>query len=175
VDAELKVAAQTTTVSVEDTAGAAVETDTSSIAETKGSRELVDLPVAISARATGSTSAFFHAHGQPGVQTDANGNISVVGTLPVQLSMSIDGISSMGPGSQSGPGGGAAISELFPSFNAIEEIRIGETINSAEFGGVADITTISKSGTNSLHGGAFENLQNNDMNAADFVPAGLSG
>ncbi len=36
-----------------------------------------------------------------------------------------------------------ALSDLFPSFNAIEEIRIGETINPAEFGGVADITSIS--------------------------------
>ena len=57
---------------------------------------------------------------------------------------------------------------MFPSFNAIEEIRIGETINSAEFGGVADITTISKAGTNSIHGGVFENVQNTDFNAADF-------
>ena len=82
--------------------------------------------------------------------------------------MSIDGISTMGPGSLNGQGGGGAISELFPSFNAIAEIRISENINAAEFGGVSDITTISKSGTNSLHGGAFENVQNNDFNASDF-------
>ncbi len=61
-----------------------------------------------------------------------------------------------------------AVSELFPSFNAIEEIRIGETINPAEFGGVADITTISKAGSNHLHGGVFENFQNSYTNAADF-------
>jgi Carboxypeptidase regulatory-like domain len=168
VDADLKVASQTTTVDVEATAGAAVQTDTSNIAETKGSRELVDLPVAITTRATGSTSAMSTLTAQPGVQTDNQGNISVAGTLPTQLSMSIDGISTMGPGSFNGQGGAGAISELFPSFNAIEEIRIGETINPAEFGGVADITTISKSGTNSVHGGAFENLQNDDFNAADF-------
>src|SRR5260370_8983670 len=104
---------------------------------------------------------------QPGVQTDANGNISVAGTLPAQLSISIDGISTMGPGNFFGQNGAGAISELFPSFNAIEEIRIGETINPAEFGGVADVTTVSKSGTNSVHGGVFENLQNNTMNTSD--------
>ena len=168
VDANLKVATQTTTVDVESSGDAAVQTDTSSVAETKGSRELVDLPVAITTRATGSTSAMSTLTAQPGVQTDANGNISVSGTLPTQLSMSIDGISTMGPGSFNGQGGGGAINELFPSFNAIAEIRIGENINSAEFGGVADVTTISKSGTNSVHGGLFENLQNNDLNAADF-------
>ena len=124
--------------------------------------------MAITTRASGSTSAMSTLTAQPGVQTDSAGNISVAGTLPTQLSMSIDGISTMGPGSFNGQGGAGAISELFPSFNAIEEIRIGETINSAEFGGVADVTTISKAGTNSVHGGAFENLQNNDFNAADF-------
>jgi hypothetical protein len=102
------------------------------------------------------------------VQTDANGNISVAGTLPSQLSMSIDGISSMGTGSAITTNSVGSISELFPSFNAIEEIRIGETINPAEFGGVADITTISKAGSNHLHGGVFENFQNSDTNAADF-------
>src|SRR5262249_41879328 len=35
----------------------------------------------------------------------------------------------------------------------------------AEFGGISDITTISKSGTNTVHGGAFENFQNDKMNA----------
>jgi hypothetical protein len=170
IDVDMKVASQTTTVDVESQAAAVVQTDSSSIAETKGARELVDLPVAITTRATGSTSAMSTLTAQPGVQTDANGNISIAGTLPTQLSMSIDGISTMGAGNTGpGAGGGAgAVSELFPSFNAIEEIRIGETINSAEFGGVADVTVISKSGTNSLHGGVFENFQNNAMNAADF-------
>ena len=168
LDAQLRIATQSVTVNVESSAGAVVDSDTSSISETKGSRELVDLPVAITTRASGSTSAMSTLTAQPGVQTDASGNISVAGTLPTQLSMSIDGISSMGPGSSMQAGGGQAISELFPSFNAIEEIRIGETINPAEFGGVADITTISKAGTNQIHGGLFENVQNNDFNAADF-------
>lgn len=162
LDASLKLATQTTTVNVESSGGVVVQTDTSSGSETKGSRELIDLPVAITSRASGSTSPMSTLTAQPGVQTDSQGNISVVGTLPTQLSMSIDGISSVGPATM------GALSELFPSFNAIEEIRIGETINPAEFGGVADITTISKAGTNQYHGGVFENLQNNFFNAADF-------
>ena len=91
----------------------------------------------------------------------------MAGTLPTQLSMSIDGISSMGPGSSMQAGGAQALSEMFPSFNAIEEIRIGETINPAEFGGVADITTISKAGSNHIHGGLFENFQNTDLDASE--------
>src|SRR5580704_16152732 len=100
-DAELRIASQTTTVNVEASA-ATIDTDTSSIAETKGSRELTDLPVAITTRSTGSTSAMSTLTAQSGVQTDAQGNISVAGSLPSQLSMSIDGISSMGPGTAFG-------------------------------------------------------------------------
>src|SRR5580658_3272691 len=88
-DAELRIASQTTTVNVEASA-ATIDTDTSSIAETKGSRELTDLPVAITSRSTGSTSAMSTLTAQSGVQTDAQGNISIAGTLPSQLSMSID-------------------------------------------------------------------------------------
>jgi hypothetical protein len=168
LDADLSIASQSTTINVESSAGAVIETDTSSIAETKGSLELTDLPVAITSRSTGSTSAMSTLTAQSGVQTDSNGNISVAGSLPSQLSISIDGISSMGTGSAISINAVGAVSELFPSFNAIEEIRIGETINPAEFGGVADITTISKAGSNHVHGGVFENFQNSYTNAADF-------
>jgi hypothetical protein len=60
-----------------------------------------------------------------------------------------------------------AITELFPSFNAIEEIRISETINPAEYGGVADISTISKSGTNHFTAAYSRTFQNSDLNASN--------
>jgi hypothetical protein len=66
-----------------------------------------------------------------------------------------------------GPGNLGALTEMFPSFNSIEEIKISEVLNPAEYGGVADITTVSKSGTNEFHGGLFENVQNTDFDAAD--------
>jgi hypothetical protein len=159
VDLDLQLASQATSVTVE--AVSVVQTEASNVAETKGSLELTDLPVAIGTRSSGSTSAFSTLTAQPGVQTDSSNNIIVAGALPSQLSVTIDGISSVGPGSL------GALSELFPSFNAIEEIRISEVLNPAEYGGVADITTVSKSGTNAFHGGAFENLQNNYFNAGD--------
>ncbi len=161
LDANLVLATQQQTVNVESAAEAVVQTDASNISESKGSLELTNLPVAITTRSTGSTSAFSTLTAQPGVQTDATGNIAVAGATPSQLSITIDGISSVGPGSM------GALGELFPSFNAIEEIKISETLNPAEFGGVADITTVSKSGNNFLHGGLFENFQNSDLNAAD--------
>src|SRR5579863_10244812 len=139
IDIDLQVATQAATVTVE--AIATIQTDVSNVAETKGALELTDLPVAIYTRAQGSTSAFSTLTAQPGVQIDSSNNIVVAGALPSQQSLTIDGISSIGPGTL------GALAELFPSFNAIEEIKISETLNPAEFGGVADITTISKSGT----------------------------
>jgi hypothetical protein len=159
LDIDLRVASQVTKVEVE--AVSIVQTDVSNVSETKGSAELIDLPVAIATRSSGSTSAYSTLTAQPGVQTDSSNNLMVAGAGPSQLSMSIDGISSVGPGSL------GALAEMFPSFNAIEEIKISETLNPAEFGGVADITTVSKSGTNEFHGGLFENVQNTAFNAAD--------
>jgi hypothetical protein len=159
IDIDLQVSSQATTVNVE--AIAIVQTDASNISETKGSLELTNLPVSIGTRSAGSTSAFSTLTAQPGVQIDSNNNIAVAGAGPSQLSVTIDGISSVGPGSL------GALAELFPSFNSIEEIKISETLNPAEFGGVADITTISRSGTNEFHGGVFENVQNTVFNASD--------
>jgi hypothetical protein len=159
VDGTLGIATQTETVNVTAANEAVITTEVSSIAETKSGRELVDLPVALSSRASGSTSAISTLTTQAGVQTDSNGAISVAGNKPSMLSISIDGISSMSARNS------APIAELFPSFGTIAEIRVSEVNNAAEFGGVSDITTVSKGGTNDLHGGLFENLQNTAMNA----------
>ena len=159
VDGQLSLSTQTATVNVNAEAAAVLNTEVSNIAETKTGRELNDLPIAITSRSTGSTSPMSTLTTQPGVQTDSSGNISVVGSKPSMMSISVDGISSMGPRSS------APLSELFPSFNSIAEIRVSQVNNSAEFGGISDITTVSKSGTNSFHGGLFENLQNTVMNA----------
>jgi hypothetical protein len=159
IDGQLAVASQAQTVSVVAEAAPVINTEVSNIAETKSGRELVDLPVAIATRSTGSTSPMSTLTTQPGVQTDAAGGISVAGSKPSMLSMSIDGISSIGART-AGP-----LVELFPSFNSIAEIRVSEVNNAAEFGGISDITTISKSGTNNFHGGVFENFQNDVMNA----------
>jgi Carboxypeptidase regulatory-like domain/TonB dependent receptor len=164
IDGHLPVATQSETVNVEAAEAAPINTEVSNLAETKQGRELVDLPVAIATRGTGSTSPISTLTTQPGVQTDASGNISVAGTKPSMLSMTIDGISSMGPRT-AGP-----IIEMFPSFYSIAEIKVSEVNNTAEFAGVSDITTISKSGTNSFHGGFFENVQNKDLVARnEFV------
>ena len=58
-----------------------------------------------------------------------------------------------------GPRAAGPLTELFPSFNSIAEIRVSEINNTAEFAGISDITTISKSGTNTYHGGVFRTFK----------------
>jgi hypothetical protein len=159
VDAVLKPGAETQTVEVVGQLENVITTEVSNLAVTKTGDELVDLPVAIYSRSTGSTSPISTLTTEAGVQTDDNGNLDVLGTTPALLSVTIDGISSVSV-EDSGP-----VNELFPSFNSIEEIRVSESNNNAEFSGVADITTVSKAGTNKFHGGLFENNENTVYNS----------
>jgi len=159
IDATLRPGSQTQTVEVREDALPVITTDASNVAETKLGDELVDLPVAIYSRSTGSTSPISTLTTESGVQTDDSGDLAVMGAMPALLSVTIDGISSVGV-EYSGP-----VNEMFPSFNSIEEIRVSESNNSAEFSGVADITTVSKAGTIRYHGGLFENNENTVFNS----------
>lgn len=165
VDGALGLATQAQTVEVSVQAEAPINTEVSNIAESKLGRELIDLPVALGSRASGSTSAFSTLTIQPGVETDNSGNISVAGANIDMLSMSIDGISTMSPRNS------APMTELFPSFDGIAEIRVSEINNTAEFGGISDVTTISKGGSNQYHGSLFENHQNSAFAARNTFSA----
>jgi hypothetical protein len=148
VDGALSLASVASTVEV-TTAAEVINSEVSTIAETKSGRELIDLPVAIASRAGGSTSPITSLTTQPGVQTDASGNLSVAGNKPSMLSVTLDGINTQSSKNN------APIAELFPSFEGIAEIRVSEINNTAEFGGISNITTISKSGSNTFHGSLF--------------------
>jgi hypothetical protein len=161
VDAKLKVGSEATSVTVRGTSVGVVTTDQSSIAETKTGKALVDLPVAIYSRSTGSTSAYSTLTTQPGVQTDNNNSLVIAGSTPTLQSFTLDGISTLNI-EYGGP-----TTELFPSFNSIAEIRVGESNNNAEFSGVTDVTTTSRSGTNQFHGGLFDNEENSALNAGN--------
>ncbi len=160
LDVTLRLKGETQTVVViDDSAAPVINTEVSNLAQTKVGDELVALPVAVYARSTGSTSPISTLTTEAGVQTDDSGSLAVMGATAALLSVTIDGISSVGV-EYSGP-----VNEMFPSFNSIEEIRVSESNNNAEFSGVADITTVSKSGTIHYHGGVFENNENTVFNS----------
>ncbi len=63
-----------------------------------------------------------------------------------------------------------------PSIEAVEEFKVQSAVYSAEFGmnSGAQASVVIKSGTNQIHGTAFEFLRNNDMDARNFfLPAPL--
>jgi hypothetical protein len=164
-DVTLSLTTQSQVVNVSEAAEAPINTEVSNIAETKLGRELIDLPIAIYSRSTGSTSPITTLSTQPGVQTDSSGNLSIAGEKPAMLSTSLDGISTVKTTSAS------PITELFPSFDGIAEIRVSEINNTAEYSGISDITTISKSGTNDYHGSLYENNQVSALDARNRFSA----
>ena len=94
----------------------------------------------------------------------------MAGALPFMTSFSVDGISS-----QRIRFGGPS-RELFPSVESIEEFKVTTAGNNAEFMQETDLTTITKSGSNQLHGTAFWFFQDSAMTAATrFTPKDAAG
>ncbi len=151
----------------------AITTDTPSIAASLDAREVLSLPA--NYRGAGSTSPLNVIQALPGVQADsgpfpptptASGtpsiNFSIQGGLPSQSETTVDGISAQNVLSN------VPLSDAFPSAESISEIRVDGVANNAEFGQPGEITTISKSGTNQLHGAGFWYFQNSGFDAKPF-------
>src|SRR5262245_47592342 len=145
-----------------------IETDSSVLDSSQSGEDINRL--ALNFRATNSTSPIVVATLSQGVQQDRTGSISVAGLLPFMTSYSIDGIST-----QRTRGGGAS-RELFPSVESISEFKVSSASSNAEFMQATDITTTSKSGSNTFHGTAFWFFQDGSLNSVDrFAPKDSSG
>jgi hypothetical protein len=158
VDATLSVGKLTEAVTVSSAGAIASETQT--IASAIGSERILSLPT--NTRASGSTSPYALVMTLPGVQSDNDGNVSVQGALPSQTQFSVDGISI------TNVGGNGPHKEAFPSAESLEEIKVQGVGNAAEYGEVGDVTSISKSGTNNLHGSFFLYHQDDGLDAKAF-------
>ena len=164
LDGVLAVGGSNVSVTVQ-AAAAVINTDTQDISQTRTGVELTTLPIAIASIQAGSTSPYSTLQSQAGVQVDSSGNLNVAGSTAAMMNVSVDGISTMNVTSSN------VATEMFPSFNSIEEIRVSENANAAEFGGTTDITTVSKGGTNNAHGGVFDNYQSKGFNSnSPFTP-----
>ena len=95
----------------------------------------------------------------PGVITDSQGNIEVGGATYSSTGYSVDGISTANVAAN------GSLANAYPSSEGISEMKVTAFNNSAEFSQVADITFITKSGTNQFHGSLFEYLQNDALDA----------
>ena len=144
LDVQLEVGAVDTRIEV--TAGAAlIETETARISDSKSSRQLVSLPL--------NTRSLWGFIGlSPGVVQAGAGSSTrrFAGSRANQSDSSIDGIT------HSNQYDGTQISPLVSSIESFEEIRVDTSNNTAEYGGIGMVTIITKSGSNALHGSAFD-------------------
>jgi hypothetical protein len=137
-----------------------INTESQTISTSFTSTEVLGLPA--NYRGAGSTSPYNLLAFLPGVTGDKDGNITVQGAGTNQIEYTMDGISTASV-RYSGPQ-----KDLFPSAESISEMKVQGVGDSAEYGQVGDITTTSKSGTNVLHGSAFEYFQNAALDAVPF-------
>jgi hypothetical protein len=158
VDAAMTVGRVSESVTI--TSAGAIASETQTIASAIGAERIMALPANL--RASGSTSPYGLIATLPGVQGDNGGNVTVQGALPSQTQFSVDGISI------TNVGGNGPITEAFPSSESLQEIKVQGVGNAAEFGEVGDVTTISKSGTNNIHGTFFWYHQDDNLDAKPF-------
>jgi hypothetical protein len=144
LDVQLQVG--TVETSVEVTAGGTlIETETARISDSKSSRQINTLPL--------NTRSLWNFVGlSPGVVQAGAGSATrrFAGSRANQSDASIDGIT------LSNQFDGTQISPLVSQVESFEEVRIDMANNTAEFGGIGQVTIVSKSGTNEVHGSAFD-------------------
>lgn len=160
VDATLQVGQVSQTVTVNETEIGTIATDSQVIQETFTPQQLMNLPANV--RAGGNTSPYNFLQVLPGVQADDSGNFSIQGGIPSQTQYSVDGIST------TDVTGNQPLTNAFPSSESISEIKVQGVGSPAEYGQIGDVTTVSKSGTNEVHGGLFWYTQNAALNAINF-------
>lgn len=137
-----------------------INTEQASVIDSKTSEQIQAIPVNF--RAGGTNSIASALSFVPGVQADGGGSLSLAGNLPYMLTASIDGIWSINVRSN------GLLTEMFPSADGVDEIKISTTSVNAEYAQVGDITTTSRGGTNKMHGSVFWYHQNGAFVARDF-------
>jgi hypothetical protein len=154
-DPVLKVGGLAESVNVEARAQV-LTTDSATVSETIGKRAIVELPL-------NGRNVWNLAATTPGVLAGINSDIGLsfrgAGQREIQNSLSLDGINSSA--------NLLASTSMRPIADAVEEIQIQTGSTSAEYGsylGVA-INVVTKSGTNAMHGSAFNFFKDDALNS----------
>src|SRR5947208_10212532 len=133
-----------------------IETETARISDTKDSLVLNAVP-------TNSRSLWAILNLSPGLQGQAGSSVTrFAGSRVNENNWSIDGttFSDGVDNTQTGP-----LANYIESF---QEVKIDLSNNSAEFGAVGQVTVVSKSGTNQLHGSVFDYYSTPGFRARSF-------
>lgn len=157
VDIQLSVGSATTRVEVV-AAAPVINTETGTTSYTKTADHLLDMPVLV--RQTNSNSGF--AIYNPGVGVNDSGNFYANGVRQIDAYQSNDGIVEMAD--PDGVGGGP----IAPDLDSIAEISYILANAPAEFKSPVNFTTVTKSGTNQLHGSAYYDYNGSALNTRNF-------
>ena len=160
VDLTLQLGQVTQQVEVQANVGV-ITTETETISSSYNALQITNLPTNYRASGNGN-SPYYLLSILPGMQSDNNGNLSIQGGLQSQSQFTVDGIST------TDTTGNQPLRNAFPSAESLAEIKVQGVGSPAEFGDPGDVTTISKSGTNTLHGGVFWYHQNAALDAIPF-------
>jgi len=154
-------------VTVDASSAGVIETETPSISAALNAADVRQLPANYRASPSG-TSPITLIQTLPGIQPDTASNnglgaqFSVQGGFPFQSEVTVDGITSQSATSNT------PLANAFISGESIQELRVDGVLNNAQYGQPGEITSISKSGTNHVHGGAFWYHQNAAFDAIPF-------
>jgi Carboxypeptidase regulatory-like domain len=155
VDLSLSLAQVQQNIKVE-AAAEQINTENATVGDTRGTSQLVEMPLNFRAQTTSPLASLALS---PSVITDSQGNIQVGGATYSMTGYSVDGISTANVTAN------GSLQNAYPSSEGLSELKVTAFNNSAEFSQVADITFITKSGTNLFHGSLFEYLQNDVLDA----------
>ena len=163
VNAVLQVGSAQTVVEVKG-APPVVTTETGTVSDIETSQQVSQLP--INQRAI-DTSPFAIITTIPGVAVDSRGtssgtDVSIGGAHTSMTEYSVDGFS------VDTVRNAGALPEMYPSTEAISEVKATTEVASAEYGAMSDVAFVTKGGSNHFHGSLFEYLQND---ALDAIPA----
>ena len=160
-------------VTVNASGAGAINTSSAAISAALTPQAVLNLPANF--RGSGSTSPLDLIQTLPGVQPDSGSfppqpsaspnpaiNFSIQGGLPSQSETTVDGISAQNQTTNN------VLGDAFPSAEDIAEIRVDGVNNNAEYGQPGEITTVTKGGTNRLHGSAYWYFQNSGFDAIPY-------
>jgi Outer membrane receptor for ferrienterochelin and colicins len=155
----LKVSGDAETVSVE-ASNDIIDVTRSGVSDLVGQQEIKQLP--INGRRVDQFVLL-----SPGVTTDGSGGSLTFRGVPGNNLFLQDGIDVTQQWGQDNAGSTSAFSPL--SQDAVQEFQVQTSNYSAEFGHAAGgiVNTLTKSGSNSFHGSAFEFFKNRTLNATD--------
>ncbi len=144
-----------------------IQTDSATLGSVVGQRTIAAMP--LSGRNVNNLLTLVpgvvaggNTYGNPSTNIIGNGNYQIGGGFGNQSIFYVDGVMTNIPENNS--------DTMIPSQDVVSEFKVATNDVSAEFGGFAGgvVNISTKSGTNELHGSAYEYLRNKVLDANDF-------